>query len=176
MTVGAIEGNVQQINIRSTVVRTRDGVSIILPNKRLITDEVVNWSHGQKRTRLQVEVGVAYESDLDQVYAVLEKLGQQIREHNDDVLEAIATHEGRNIRRTVESIDREIFTAIADNVFSASHVYTFGMGISAYLAELASYTFVQIGVPAHSMSTGFSSPIATPYFSTTSPPSALPIR
>ncbi len=71
VTIGAVEGNVQQINIRSTVVRTRDGVSIILPNKRLITDEVVNWSHGQKRTRINSEVGVAYGSDTDLVRKVL---------------------------------------------------------------------------------------------------------
>ena len=76
----------------------------------------------------------------------------------DDLLKSIATHEARNIRLTVESIDREIFAAIADLVFSADHVYTFGMGISAYLAELAAYTLVQVGVAAHPMSTGFSSP------------------
>lgn len=79
-------------------------------------------------------------------------------EPSDDVLEAVATHEGRNIRRTVESIDRQVFTAIADKVFSASHVYTFGMGISAHIAELAAYTLVQIGIAAHPLSTGYSSP------------------
>ena len=79
-------------------------------------------------------------------------------EPSDDVLEAIATHEGRNIRRTVESIDRQVFTAIADNVFSASHVYTFGMGISAHIAELTAYTLVQIGIAAHPLSTSYSSP------------------
>ena len=77
---------------------------------------------------------------------------------SDDVLEAIATHEGRNIRRTVESIDRKVFDAIADNVYSANHVYTFGMGISAHIAELAAYALVQIGIAAHPLSTGYSSP------------------
>jgi DNA-binding MurR/RpiR family transcriptional regulator len=76
----------------------------------------------------------------------------------DDLLESVATHEGRNIRLTVDSIDREVFAAIAELIFSADHVYTFGMGISAYLAELAAYTLVQVGVAAHPMSTGFSSP------------------
>ncbi len=76
----------------------------------------------------------------------------------EDILESVATHEGRNIRQTVENIDREVFAAIADLVFSADHVYTFGMGISAYLAELAAYNLVQVGVAAHPMSTGFSSP------------------
>ena len=77
VSVGDIEGDVQQINIRSTVVRTRDGVSIILPNKRLITDEVVNWSHGDKRTRLQINVGVAYGSDTSLVRSVLMRIANE---------------------------------------------------------------------------------------------------
>ena len=76
----------------------------------------------------------------------------------EDILESVAVHEGRNIRQTVESIDREVFAAIAELIFSADHVYTFGMGISAYLAELAAYTLVQVGVAAHPLSTGYSSP------------------
>lgn len=81
--------------------------------------------------------------------------GEEVAE---DLLESVATHEGRNIRRTVESIDREVFNAIADQLFAADHVYTFGMGISAHLAELAAYALVQIGVAAHPLSAGFSSP------------------
>jgi DNA-binding MurR/RpiR family transcriptional regulator len=77
----------------------------------------------------------------------------------EDLLESVAAHEGRNIRLTVENTDREVFAAIAELIFSADHVYTFGMGISAYLAELAAYTLVQVGVAAHPMSSGFSSPM-----------------
>ena len=80
------------------------------------------------------------------------------RDLGDDLLESVAAHEGRNIRRTVESIDRQVFTAIADRIFDADRVGTFGMGISAHIAELAAYTLVQIGIPAHPLSTGYSSP------------------
>jgi DNA-binding MurR/RpiR family transcriptional regulator len=76
----------------------------------------------------------------------------------DDVIESVASLEGRNIRRTVDSIDREVFADIAELIFTSEHVYTFGMGISAHLAELAAYTLVQIGVVAHPLSTGYSSP------------------
>jgi DNA-binding MurR/RpiR family transcriptional regulator len=82
----------------------------------------------------------------------------EVEELGEDLIEAVARHEGRNIRLTVENIDRQIFTAIADLVFGADHVYTFGMGISAHLAELAAYTLVQIGVAAHPLSTSYSSP------------------
>jgi DNA-binding MurR/RpiR family transcriptional regulator len=91
-----------------------------------------------------------------------DRLGvDEARESGDlgeDLLESVAGHESRNIRLTVESIDRDVFAAIADLIFSADHVYTFGMGISASLAELAAYTLVQIGVAAHPLSAAFSSP------------------
>ncbi|HSN54531.1 MAG TPA: MurR/RpiR family transcriptional regulator, partial [Candidatus Sulfomarinibacteraceae bacterium] len=83
---------------------------------------------------------------------------RDVEELDEDLLEAVASHEARNIRRTVDSIDREVFAAIADRVFAADQVYTFGMGISAHLAELAAYTLIQIGVSAHPLSTGYSSP------------------
>jgi DNA-binding MurR/RpiR family transcriptional regulator len=80
------------------------------------------------------------------------------REPGDDVLESVATLEAGNIRRTVEGIDRSTFTAVADAVFRAEHTFTFGMGVSAHLAELAAYTLVQIGVRATTLSTRYSSP------------------
>ncbi|HSL18031.1 MAG TPA: MurR/RpiR family transcriptional regulator [Methylomirabilota bacterium] len=83
---------------------------------------------------------------------------RDVEELDEDLLEAVASHEARNIRRTVDSIDREVFAAIAERVFAADQVYTFGMGISAHLAELAAYTLIQIGVAAHPLSTGYSSP------------------
>ncbi len=95
---------------------------------------------------LQNRLGVEDETAID-----------ELREG--DLLESVALHEGRNIRRTVENIDREVFAAIAEDLFEAEHVYTFGMGISAHLAELAAYALVQIGIAAHSLSTGYSSPL-----------------
>lgn len=71
ITVGDIQGDVTKISIRCTVVRTRDGVSMILPNKKLIMEEVVNWSHGEQRTRLNIPIGVAYGSDVPLVKKIL---------------------------------------------------------------------------------------------------------
>lgn len=79
-------------------------------------------------------------------------------EPGDDVLESVAELETGNIRRTADGIDRGAFTAVADAVFRAEHTYTFGMGVSAHLADLAAYTLIQIGVRATALSTRYSSP------------------
>ena len=76
----------------------------------------------------------------------------------EDVLSSVSVLEGSNIGRTVEAIDRTTFQEVAQGLFDADHVYTFGMGVSAHLAELAAYSLLQVGVRASHMSTRFSSP------------------
>jgi len=77
----------------------------------------------------------------------------------DDIFSSVADLEISNIGRTVEALDRRLFTEVAEALFSAETVYTFGMGVSAHLADLASYTLLQVGLRPHTMSTRFSSPL-----------------
>jgi small-conductance mechanosensitive channel len=80
--VGDIEGDVLEINIRSTTVRSLDNISIIVPNTEFITSQVVNLSHGDLRIRLDLNVGVSYDSNLDTVLRCLKEVAQE----NHDVL------------------------------------------------------------------------------------------
>ena len=69
--IGEAEGDVIAINMRATVVRGLDHVSLIVPNADLISHTVVNWSHLDRRIRLSVPVGVSYRSDVDVVIETL---------------------------------------------------------------------------------------------------------
>jgi potassium efflux system protein len=71
VSLGAWQGTVQRIGARSTVIRTLDRVSILVPNARLLENEVVNWSYGDELVRLHVPVGVAYGSDPHAVRTAL---------------------------------------------------------------------------------------------------------
>ncbi len=71
MEVDNIVGKVQDINLRTSVLLTRDGFNIIVPNHKFITENVVNWSHQSFDRRFQIEVGVSYNSDVDLVTRVL---------------------------------------------------------------------------------------------------------
>ena len=82
VTVGDTLGDVIAINIRSTTIRSLQNVSIIVPNSEFITSRVVNWSHDDPRIRVDLDVGVSYNSDLD---AVLEAL-REVADENKDVL------------------------------------------------------------------------------------------
>lgn len=77
--VGEFQGTVERIGARSTLIRTLDQVSIIVPNSRFLEEEVINWSHGNPISRIHVPVGVAYGSDVP---AVRKILLQAAREHS----------------------------------------------------------------------------------------------
>lgn len=77
VTVGDIEGNVVEINIRSTTIRSLNNIAIIVPNSEFIQATVINWSHGDPKTRLEIEVGVSYDSDLDLVIQSLKEVANE---------------------------------------------------------------------------------------------------
>jgi len=65
-------GSVVNVGIRSTRIRTRDDVEIIVPNSEMANSKIINESGGLRdRYRVRVQVGVAYGSDLDKVCALL---------------------------------------------------------------------------------------------------------
>jgi small-conductance mechanosensitive channel len=75
--VGEYVGTVERIGSRSTLIRTLDRVSIIVPNSRFLETEVINWSHDNPVSRLRLPVGVAYGSDLAAVKSALLEAGRQ---------------------------------------------------------------------------------------------------
>ncbi len=65
--VGSQEGDVVEIKMRSTTIRTLNNVAVIVPNSEFVSSKLENWSYGDQKVRLDVDVGVSYESDLETV-------------------------------------------------------------------------------------------------------------
>jgi small-conductance mechanosensitive channel len=78
VTIGTDEGDVQSINLRTTVVATNDRISIIVPNSKLISQRLINWSYGDPRARIAIPVGVAYTSNIDLVTKTLIKATEDV--------------------------------------------------------------------------------------------------
>jgi len=57
-------GDVVEIGTRSTRIRTRDNRLVIVPNSAIAKDQVVNYTFPDPRYRVQIEVGIDYDSDL----------------------------------------------------------------------------------------------------------------
>jgi len=64
-------GIVADIRIRSTVINTGDGVSIIVPNSKFIEGQVINYHYGDPKVCIRNTVGVAYGSDVRKVKDIL---------------------------------------------------------------------------------------------------------
>ena len=75
IAVGGHEGMVKKISVRSTEIETIHRQSVIIPNANLITDAVTNWMHGNRTCRLDIPLGVAYETDVRILRKVLLEVG-----------------------------------------------------------------------------------------------------
>ncbi|MEO9804772.1 MAG: mechanosensitive ion channel domain-containing protein [Reichenbachiella sp.] len=71
--LNSIVGKVQKISIRTSTIETRDQIVIIVPNSKLVSDNVINWSHNRETTRFRIKVGVAYGSDVELVMRLLKE-------------------------------------------------------------------------------------------------------
>ena len=64
-------GEVIDISMRSTIIRTNDNINLIIPNQAFIQNNVINWTLGDDIVRFRVPFGVAYGSDIDKVEVVV---------------------------------------------------------------------------------------------------------
>lgn len=67
--VAGFAGTVQEISLRATDILTWDGRHAIIPNADVFINPIVNFSRAIRR-RVEVTLGVSYESDLDHVAKV----------------------------------------------------------------------------------------------------------
>lgn len=83
VTIGDVSGTVVRIRARVTTVADFDNREVLIPNKSLITDRVVNWTLSNQTTRLVLKISVTADSDLE----VVQKLMLDAALGNPDVLE-----------------------------------------------------------------------------------------
>lgn len=63
VTIGNLTGTVSRIHIRATSMTDGENREIIIPNKSLITDKVINWTLNDSITRVTFKVAVRYGTD-----------------------------------------------------------------------------------------------------------------
>jgi small-conductance mechanosensitive channel len=64
-------GTVQDVRLRSTLIRTVDDLDMVIPNGKVMDGVVINYSHGEPRRRVSVRASAALQSDPRQVEQLL---------------------------------------------------------------------------------------------------------
>jgi len=77
VTIGNTTGTVSKIRMRATIVTNWDRQELIIPNKSLITERLINWTLTDSTNRLEIIVGVAYETDTRVACRLLEEICAQ---------------------------------------------------------------------------------------------------
>ncbi|MBT7973446.1 MAG: mechanosensitive ion channel, partial [Candidatus Marinimicrobia bacterium] len=128
-------GYVKQMGIRSTRFMTRDDIEITIPNSVIAASKIVNESGGPGETeRVRITLHVAYESDIDDVKALLISIALRnenvlkapeprvrFREFGDHGLKLqllFWIHKPEIRGRTVDAVNTEIYKQFSQNNIS----------------------------------------------------------
>lgn len=71
LEINGTVGSVKKIGLRASIIQTRPNVAVVIPNSKLVNDNVYNWTHYTAQARFDVGVGVAYGSDTALVKRLL---------------------------------------------------------------------------------------------------------
>ncbi len=77
VVVEGVEGVVRRISVRATEIQTFQRASVIIPNSEFVSKVVVNWTLIDKTTRVEIKIGVGYDSDVRLVHDLLLQIARE---------------------------------------------------------------------------------------------------
>ncbi len=80
IVIGNIEGTVEDIGFRSTKIRTFAQALVTVPNSKVASEEIINWSKMGKR-RIKFMLGVKYSTPVEKVKKAVNEIRKMLLEH-----------------------------------------------------------------------------------------------
>ena len=71
-------GDVIDIGLRATKIRTTDNIVIVIPNNKIMTRDIINYTLISDRIRVRINVGVAYDADVRKASEILVELAKTV--------------------------------------------------------------------------------------------------
>jgi potassium-dependent mechanosensitive channel len=115
--IGDLQGEVREIGTRASTIRTGNGAEVIIPNGRLTSEQVVNWTLSDRMRRVDLPVGVGYTSDPGRVLAILSQVGTV---HANVLAEPAPTAPGWTTARCASSCGSGLLAARSPSCSEAS--------------------------------------------------------
>jgi small-conductance mechanosensitive channel len=75
--IGGTSGQVRDIGMRATRIKTFEGADVIVPNGTLLSDQLTNWTMLDRSRRIEVSIGLAYGTEPRQVLELLDGVARQ---------------------------------------------------------------------------------------------------
>jgi len=71
-------GDVQQIGLRSTRIKTFDNTILVVPNTALVNASLVNYCYPDFKVKVRIKVGVAYGSDIEKAKRIMLEITKEV--------------------------------------------------------------------------------------------------
>lgn len=82
ISVGNMEGIVEEMNFRSCRIRTFDNALISVPNNKISSDSVTNWTNRQLR-KATINIGLLYSTSKEQLQNICRQIKAGLEEQKD---------------------------------------------------------------------------------------------
>ncbi|NNF98447.1 MAG: mechanosensitive ion channel family protein [Desulfobacteraceae bacterium] len=69
-------GDVMDIGIRATKIKTTDNIIIVIPNNEIMTRDIINYTSNTNAIRVRINIGVAYDTDLEKAKQTILEVAQ----------------------------------------------------------------------------------------------------
>jgi len=71
-------GDVIDIGLRATKIKTTDNIVIVIPNNKIMTRDIINYTLISDKIRVRINVGIAYNADIQKASDVLVDLAKTV--------------------------------------------------------------------------------------------------
>ncbi len=68
-----VSGTIEQVRVFNTIMRTGDNREITIPNKRILDDNIINYSARDTR-RIDLVIGISYDDDIGAAKSLIDKV------------------------------------------------------------------------------------------------------
>lgn len=77
-------GDVIDIGLRATKIRTTDNIVVIIPNNEIMIRDIINYTTINSKIRVRINIGVAYDSDMEKAKEAILKVARQVEWISDE--------------------------------------------------------------------------------------------
>lgn len=71
-------GDVIEIGLRATKIKTTDNIIIIIPNNQIMTRDIINYTASDSIIRVRINIGVGYDADIERAKALILEEAQSV--------------------------------------------------------------------------------------------------